>query len=231
MAALIVIACVLATAAIAHAGIYPDGHWDYSTELSTDNAESFVKENVDAGRTVFIRWIPSEDCSSSLKQAPSWNKVIEDFASHPGVVFGDVLLSKNQVRELHGVMQYPGTSGWPSLRHFNKGTGYGGKAYEKKTKRRMCDELGPEEEYLQEYVEQEGGVELCSIKNAEQGCTEQQKTFIAKWFDKPKQELKKEHYRITQMLQTASSAMKPESLKWAKQRASIIKQLMQKQEL
>jgi len=41
-------------------GIYPDGHWDRCTELSTDNADAFVKENVDKGKTVFIRWIASE---------------------------------------------------------------------------------------------------------------------------------------------------------------------------
>jgi len=42
------------------AGIYPDGHWDRSTELSTGNVDEFVKTNVDAGKTVFIRWIASE---------------------------------------------------------------------------------------------------------------------------------------------------------------------------
>ena len=60
MAAFSVLARVLALAAVAEAGIYPDGHWDHSTELSTDNADSFVKENVDKGKTVFIRWIASE---------------------------------------------------------------------------------------------------------------------------------------------------------------------------
>jgi len=51
---------VFASATVAHAGIYPDGHWERSTELTTDNVDSFVKENVDAGKTVFIRWIASE---------------------------------------------------------------------------------------------------------------------------------------------------------------------------
>jgi len=51
---------VLATAAVAHAGIHPDGHFDRCTKLSPDNADEFVKKNVDAGKTVFIRWIASE---------------------------------------------------------------------------------------------------------------------------------------------------------------------------
>jgi len=45
---------------LAHAGIYPDGHFDMSTELSTNNVDDFVKANVDAGKTVFIRWIASQ---------------------------------------------------------------------------------------------------------------------------------------------------------------------------
>jgi hypothetical protein len=58
MAALSVLVGVLvANAAFA---IYPDGHWDHSTELTTSNVDEFVKTNVDAGKTVFIRWIASE---------------------------------------------------------------------------------------------------------------------------------------------------------------------------
>jgi len=60
MAVLSLLAGVWALSAAVAAGIYPDGHWDYSTELNTDNVDSFVKENVDAGKTVFIRWIASE---------------------------------------------------------------------------------------------------------------------------------------------------------------------------
>jgi len=50
----------LSTVALVHGGIYPDGHWDRATELTADTADAFVKENVDAGKTVFIRWIASE---------------------------------------------------------------------------------------------------------------------------------------------------------------------------
>lgn len=58
MAALsLLFGAVLASTANA---IYPDDHWTYSTELTTDNVDGFVKENVDAGKTVFVRWIASE---------------------------------------------------------------------------------------------------------------------------------------------------------------------------
>ena len=38
-----------------------------------------------------------------------------------------------------------GAGGWPTVRYFNKETGYGGKPYPKKTDKAMCDELGPKE--------------------------------------------------------------------------------------
>jgi len=50
---------VFLTAPIAH-GTYPDGHWETSTELKADTADEFVKTNVDAGKTVLIRWVASE---------------------------------------------------------------------------------------------------------------------------------------------------------------------------
>jgi len=47
------------TAAILATGIYPDGHWKTVTKLTTSNFEPFVKEQVDAGKTLFVRWIAS----------------------------------------------------------------------------------------------------------------------------------------------------------------------------
>ena len=46
--------------ALALAGIYPDGHFDHSVKLTTDNFEEIVKANVDGGKTFFVRWIASE---------------------------------------------------------------------------------------------------------------------------------------------------------------------------
>ena len=39
--------------------IYPDDHWDYSTELTTENFDEFVQSEIDSGRTLFVRWIAS----------------------------------------------------------------------------------------------------------------------------------------------------------------------------
>jgi len=40
-------------------GIYPDDHWDYAKELTTDNFEQSVLSEIEAGRTLFVRWIAS----------------------------------------------------------------------------------------------------------------------------------------------------------------------------
>lgn len=147
------------------------------------------------------------------------------------MVFGDVALSKNQVRKIHGEEQNPGAGGWPTVRHFNKQTGYGGAAYTKKTGDAMCDELGPKTDYMQQHVEEAGGTSLCNVKNTDQGCTEQQKGFIAKWGDKSKEDLEKQVGRLSGMVEKDGGAMKPEALTWAKQRLNIVKQLSKKDEL
>jgi len=40
--------------------LFAEDHWTYSTDLTADTADEFVKSNVDAGKTVFIKWIASE---------------------------------------------------------------------------------------------------------------------------------------------------------------------------
>ena len=49
---------LFALATVASA-IYPDDHWTYSTKITTDNFAAQVKENVDVGKTLFVRWIAS----------------------------------------------------------------------------------------------------------------------------------------------------------------------------
>jgi len=110
------------------------------------------------------------------------------------------------------------------VRHFNKGTGYGGKSYEKKTSEAMCDELGPKETYMQQHVEEVGGTSLCNVFKKEKGCNEKQVAFIDKWKDKPSGEHEKQLIRLQAMLDTASKDIKPDVLTWMKQRAAIFKQ-------
>lgn len=95
----------------------------------------------------------------------------------------------------------------------------------------MCDELGPKEDYMQQYIEEQGGVSLCNVNNSDKGCTEQQKAFISKWADKPKEDISKQLDRLKGMVDKDGSSMKPDVLTWAKHRLGIFKQLSQKTEL
>lgn len=145
------------------------------------------------------------------------------FKSNADVVFGDVALSENQVREIHGENQNPGAGGWPTVRYFNKETGYGGKSYPKKTGDAMCDELGPKTNYMQEFVEE--FATLCDVNDTSKGCSDKQKEFIEKWSAKPSADIKKQLTRLEGM---SGGAMKPEAMQWLKQRITIFKQLSKK---
>ena len=77
---------LVATLAVvgAHAGIYPDDHWSYSTKLTVDAFDDHVKQEVDAGRPVQIaklseaipRW-PAFCHGASAGARPSAARAIE----------------------------------------------------------------------------------------------------------------------------------------------------------
>jgi len=39
--------------------IYPEDHWNYSKKLTADTFDDIVEEEINAGRTLFVRWIAS----------------------------------------------------------------------------------------------------------------------------------------------------------------------------
>ena len=55
----LVLAAALLSAAAVNA-IYPPDHWSYSTKLTTENYAEEITKGIDAGKTVFVRWIASE---------------------------------------------------------------------------------------------------------------------------------------------------------------------------
>jgi len=138
------------------------------------------------------------------------------------VAFGDVNLSEEQIRGNYN----PGAGGWPTIRYFNKETGYEGAPYTKKTGGAMCDELG-NDEYMQAYVEEAGSTSLCKAEDGA-GCSEKEIEFAEKWKPKESSEVKAQLERLQGM---KGSAMKPELQKWLGQRMAILKQLAPKDEL
>lgn len=140
------------------------------------------------------------------------------FKDHPDVAFGDVCLSKSRVGEIHGVPQNPGAGGWPTVRIFNNKTGYGGKAYEKRTGEAMCDELGPNNEYMRKLVEEYAPLN-CNIDDTI-GCSKKAKKFIEKWADEPLEGIQKQLL----YLETAAEPKKKSAKQWQQQRVDIFKQ-------
>lgn len=41
------------------AAIYPEGHFDRAHKMTTANFDEIVQTEVDAGKTLFVRWVAS----------------------------------------------------------------------------------------------------------------------------------------------------------------------------
>lgn len=132
------------------------------------------------------------------------------------VAFGDVNLSEEPIRE-YGA----GQGGWPTIRYFNKETGYNGQAYTQKTSGAICDELG-QDSYMQAYVEEYGSTSLCSLADDFSGCSEKEVAFATKWKEEPGDAVLAQLKRLQGM---AGNSMKPELKKWLGQRVSMLSQI------
>lgn len=125
-------------------------------------------------------------------------------------------MSEEQIRGNHN----PGAGGWPTIKYFNKDTGYEGAPYPKKTDKSMCEELG-DDEYMRAYVEEMGSTSLCSAKTAD-GCNEKEKGYIEKFKAKTGEEVTAELARLSGM---SDSKLKPDLKKWLNMRKAILKQM------
>jgi len=137
------------------------------------------------------------------------------------VAFGDVNLQTDPVRGKYAGS--PGGGGWPTIRVYNKATGYEGAfAGDWKDKNNlegaMCDVFGKEEN-MQKYVEELGSTSLCKVSDGA-GCSDKEKEFILKW--KGSSDIAAQLARLQGM---TGSSMKPELKKWLGQRLNILKQL------
>ena len=84
------------------------------------------------------------------------------------MVFGDVNLAEERVTSCHGAQQRPGAGGWPTIRYFNKATGYGGAPYKRKLKHGgVCDEL-LQEKYMTAYIEEAAKASMEALASQDQ---------------------------------------------------------------
>lgn len=55
------LALVAVCASVVSAGIYPEDHWNYATQLKSEaDYKSVVEKAVSGDHTLFVRWIASE---------------------------------------------------------------------------------------------------------------------------------------------------------------------------
>jgi hypothetical protein len=141
---------------------------------------------------------------------------VRTFAANPDVSFGDINLSQEPIRGNHN----PGRGGWPTVKYFNKETGYEGAHYTKKTSEAMCTELG-NDTHMNNYVLEAGHTSLCNAATFA-GCSEKEKKFAEKFSAKSAEEVSKQTARLTRM---AGKRMKPQLMEWISQRLAILKQL------
>lgn len=76
------------------------------------------------------------------------------------------------------------TGDWPCIRYYNGETGVEGEEYIRKRKRkangeelRLCEELGPRQFYLLEFVSEVAG-SLCDVTDRERSCDEKSLRFL-----------------------------------------------------
>lgn len=107
--------------------------------------------------------------------------------------------------------------------YFNKHTGPKGAPYEKKTDKAMCDELGPKNTYMTQYVEEAGTTFLCQMDGT--GCNAQEKEFIEQMTSKDVNA----HIQEYEALLSSSPDPKKTSpaIEWGNKKMKILKQMIQ----
>lgn len=148
------------------------------------------------------------------------------YTGNEDVAFGDVNLQKGAVREAFGTPQNPGAGGWPTIRYYNKDTGYGGAAYEKLTKSAMCEEL-KDVQNMKNYVNYAATTTICvppadAVSGKYENCTEKEIKYLQKWNTPANMPigLKAELDRLTDM---DTGSLQGEMKQWHKHRQALLK--------
>lgn len=103
----------------------------------------------------------------------------KQFKDDPLISFGDVDWSEENLQRVLGQDQGVGSGGWPTIRYYNKATGYGGKPYKKKTDEELCDELGNMDR-LKDYFQEKSGTSFCDVVWGSD-CGDMELKYVAKW--------------------------------------------------
>ena len=125
---------------------------------------------------------------------------MKEFAGNPDVKFADINLATDRIIDDFN----PGQGGWPTIRYFNKKTGYRGQHYRQKTDKPVCDEL-KQRKYMKAYVEEAGNTLLCNV-STKAGCADGESTYIDKWSAKTPEEIETEMGKLKEKSSATKTA-------------------------
>ena len=111
----------------------------------------------------------------------------------------------------------------PTIRYFNKETGYNGASYKPRTELELFDELGSQD-YMDEYIEDAAKLPTCRVETRLH-CTPEELAYIDENKDQDYEEL----WFLMSKLEGPHNALiqlDPMKRKWHKQRHNIMKQLI-----
>ena len=143
------------------------------------------------------------------------------FAGNEDVRFFDVNL--HEAPSFRGPPHNPGVGGWPTIRYYNDETGLDGGNYVKKTSQAMCDELGPRESFIFEYIEEYGGTSLCNVIDGS-NCDPKSLQYLEKMKLKDMDEWTVQLERLKTMMDIP---MSDELVAWVKKRFKILSDLIE----
>lgn len=137
---------------------------------------------------------------------PAWDQLGDEYKDSSSVVIGDA----DCTADAKDLCSDYDVKGYPTIKYFSSETAEKGDDYQG----------GRDFASLKKFVEDTLEVK-CSFE-APDGCDEKETAFMAKWKDKPKDEVAAQLKRLETM---KGGSMKPDLKKWLVQRYNILKQL------
>jgi len=134
---------------------------------------------------------------------PAWDQLGEEYANSASVLIGDA----DCTADAKSLCQEKGVSGYPTIKYFDS------EGEHKYAGGRDFDTL---KKFVEENLEAK-----CSIETPEDGCTEREQKYIAKWSAKKD----KAAAEVTRLEGNMKKKMKGDLKAWMGQRLNILKQL------
>jgi len=139
---------------------------------------------------------------------PDWDRLGDTYADSSSVLIGDADCTVE--KEL--CSQY-GVTGYPTIKYFTADTPADGERYNG----------GRGFDQLQTFVKDT--LEVGCLLDDDSGCTDKEKTFMAKYLEKSREDVQKQHDRLDGM---KGNSMKKDLKVWLNQRLSILKQILER---